>query len=369
MSKGTVLIVEDNKDLVQLLEYNLAQKQYIPVAALDGLTACRMIEEEKPDLILLDLMLPDLNGWEICRMVRSHKHEEISETPIIMLTALDSPGDKLKGLELGADDYIPKPFAIKEVLLKVSRQIRKNRNSQQLNTKIRKLEWRQNKHKEFQDILFHELRNQLLVIRGFSSRILKKHGLAPGKYRSYAGVIEKSSGFLYSMAEDIILLSKLEIGEYPLPLEEICMEETVRQIISIFIRPAKEEKISIRFEKAGEFSKIRLNLAGLKICLSNLIENAIKYSPPKTCVTVNLLCRKEKTVVLKIKDSGPGIPEDEMESIFKKFYRGRNVKDNIKGTGLGLYIAKTLVERMGGTIRVLNGDRVGCCFEITYPTH
>ena len=114
-------------------------------------------------------------------------------------------------------------------------------------------------------------------------------------------------------------------------------------------------------------SKIRLNLAALKICLSNLIENAIKYSPPKTCVRVNLLCPKEKTVVLKIKDSGPGIPEEEMENIFKKFYRGRNVKDNIKGTGLGLYITKTLVERMGGTIKVFNGNRAGCCFEITYP--
>lgn len=369
MSAGTVLIVEDNKDLVQMLEYNLAQRQYTPLAAFDGLTACRMIEEEKPDLILLDLMLPDLNGWEICKMVRSHKYEEISETPIIMLTALDSPGDKLKGLELGADDYIPKPFAIKEVLLKVARQIRKSRTNQQLNTKIKELEWRQRNHKEFQEILFHELRNQLLVIKGFSSRISKKQGVAPGRYRSYAGVIEKSSGFLYSMAEEIILLSKLEIGEYPLPFEEICMEETIRQIISIFFRLAKEKDISIRFEKAGEAPKIRLNLAALKICLSNLIENAIKYSPPKTCVRVNLLCRKEKTVVLKIKDSGPGIPKEEMENIFKKFYRARNIKDKTKGTGLGLYITKSLVEKMGGTIRVFNGNRAGCCFEITYPTH
>jgi signal transduction histidine kinase len=116
-------------------------------------------------------------------------------------------------------------------------------------------------------------------------------------------------------------------------------------------------------------SKIKLNLAALKICLSNLIENAIKYSPPKTCVRVNLLCPKEKTVVLKIKDSGPGIPKEEMENIFEKFYRGRSIKDKTKGTGLGLYITKSLVEKMGGTIKVFNGNKAGCCFEITYPTH
>jgi signal transduction histidine kinase len=207
------------------------------------------------------------------------------------------------------------------------------------------------------------------VIKGFSSRISEKQGLGPGRYRSYAGVIEKSSGFLYSMAEEIIFLSKLEINEYPLPFEGICMEETVRQIISIFFQLAKEKEISIRFEKAGEVSKIRSNLAALKICLSNLIENAIKYSPQKTCVRVNLLCRKERRVVLNIKDRGPGIPEEEMESIFKKFYRGKNVKDNSKGTGLGLYITKTLVEKVGGTIRVFNRNRAGCCFEITYQTH
>ena len=151
-----ILIVEDEQDLVQILEYNLNKKGYAAIAALDGLTACRMIEEEKPDLVLLDLMLPDLNGWDICKLIRSHEDEEISETPIIMLTALGSPEDKIRGLELGADDYMPKPFVIKEVLLKVGRMIRKAKKNKQLNIKIKNLESKKIRQIDFQNILFHD---------------------------------------------------------------------------------------------------------------------------------------------------------------------------------------------------------------------
>ena len=364
--EGRVLVVEDDRDLVHLLEYNLAKKGYDTMAALDGLTACRMIEEEKPDLILLDLMLPCLNGWEICRIVRSHKHEEISETPIIMLTALDNPEYRLKGLELGADDYIPKPFAIKEVLLKAARLIRKKRNEQQLSIKIQEIKTIQKQHEELHDMLCHELRNHLLVICGFSSRIAKSHGLAPDKYRSYACEIKKSSSFLYSLAEEILLLSELETGNYPLPSEDVCLEETARQSISVFSHHAKEKGISIEFEITGEIPKMKLNLAGLKICLSSLIDNAIKYSPEKKCVRVNLLCRGERKVVLEVEDNGPGIPDKEKGQVFNKFYRGESAKDKTKGSGLGLYITKTLVKAMGGSIGVESRNGAGSCFRIEF---
>ena len=364
--EGRILVVEDDRDLVHLLEYNLAKKGYATMAALDGLTACRMIEEEKPDLILLDLMLPDLNGWEICRIVRSHKHEEISETPIIMLTALGNPEDRLKGLELGADDYIPKPFAIKEVLLKVARLVRKKRSEQQLSIKIQEIKTIQKQHEELHDMLCHELRNQLLVICGFSSRMAESHGLAPDKYRSYACAIKKSSSFLYSLAEEILLISELENGNYPLPSEDVGLEETARQITSVFSQRAKEREIFLQFEITGEIPKMRLNMAGLKICLSSLIDNAIKYSPKKSCIKVGLLCHGEKTVRLEVRDNGPGIPEKETGQVFNRFYRGENVKDKTKGSGLGLYITKTLVKAMGGSIRVESTNGAGSCFQMEF---
>jgi len=367
--EGRILVVEDDRDLVHLLEYNLTKKGYTTMAALDGLTACRMIEEEKPDLILLDLMLPGLNGWEISKIVRSHKHEEISETPIIMLTALGNPEDRLKGLELGADDYIPKPFEIKEVLLKVARLVRKKRSEQQLSIKIQEIKTIQKQHEELHDMLCHELRNQLLVISGLSSRMAESRGLAPDKYRSYARAIKKSSCFLYSLAEEILLISELENGNYPLPSEEIRLEETARQIISVFSHHAKEKGISIEFEKTGEIPKMRLNLAGFKICLSSLIDNAIKYSPKKSCIKVSLLCHGERTVRLEVRDNGPGIPEEETGQVFNRFYRGESAKNKTKGSGLGLYITKTLVKAMGGSIRVESTNGAGSCFQMEFKYH
>jgi signal transduction histidine kinase len=171
---------------------------------------------------------------------------------------------------------------------------------------------------------------------------------------------------LGSLAEEIILLSQLENGDYPLPPEEVCLEETARQIISVYSHRAKEKEISILLEKTGEIPKQRLNSAGLKVSLSNIVENAVKYSAENSCVRVNLLSEGEKRVIFEVEDNGPGIPETEIVAIFDKFYRGENLKDKTKGTGLGLYITKILVEAMGGSLRVENRNGVGCCFKMEF---
>jgi two-component system, sensor histidine kinase and response regulator len=364
MSDERVLIVEDDEDLVHLLEYNLSKKGFATMAALDGLDACHLIEKEKPDLILLDIMLPGLSGLEICRIIRSHDHEEISDIPIIMLTALGSLEAKLKGIEMGADDYIPKPFSLKEVLIKVERLIGREKKKKQLNSEVKRLEEGEKRQTDFQSMLFHELKNQLVIIGGYSSIITKRQRLAPEKYRHCAGVINECSCFLNSLAEEILLLSRLETGEYPLPLEDICPKELSQQIISVLSQRAKQKEISIYFKRAGKIPIMKLNSTALKLSLSNLIENAIKYSPKNSSIRVSLLSQGENEVFVEVKDNGPGIPEKDMGKIFNKFYRGENVKNTTKGTGIGLYLTKILIEEMGGMIEVESKDGNGSCFRV-----
>ena len=112
-----VLIVEDEVELAEMLDHNLRKNGLATLFAHDGLTACRLVGSEAPDVILL----PDLDGWEICRMVRSHPEPAIARTPIIMLTALSAVNDRLRGMELGADAYLPKPYSPREVVLKSTR--------------------------------------------------------------------------------------------------------------------------------------------------------------------------------------------------------------------------------------------------------
>ena len=178
MSKGRILVVEDDEDLSHMMVYNLSKRGYHTMTALDGLVACRLIETEKPDLILLDIMLPGMDGWQLCEIIRNHDHEDISETPIIMLTALGSPKEKLKGIEMGADDYIPKPFSVKEVLLKVDRLIEREMKKKLLNAEVKKLGAMETQRTDFQNMLFHELKNQLVIIQHslFDIRYSKNNG-------------------------------------------------------------------------------------------------------------------------------------------------------------------------------------------------
>jgi signal transduction histidine kinase len=249
-------------------------------------------------------------------------------------------------------------------LSKVDRLIGRERKKKQLNIKVKKLEAGKKQQTDFQNMLFHELKTELCIIGGYSSRIAEKHVLTPEEYRHYAGVIKKCSISLISLAEEMLLLSRLEAGEYPLPLEDVCVKEITQQVISVISQKMKEKDMSINFRRIGKIPKVRLNPTALKLCLSNLIENAVKYSPENSCIKVSLLLQGENEIIVEVEDSGPGIPEKDIGKIFNKFYRGENVKDKTKGTGLGLYIAATLIEAMGGIIEVESKDGNGSCFKV-----
>lgn len=367
MPKGKILVVEDDEDLVHMMTYNLSKRGYQTAEAFDGMAACRLIEAEKPDLILLDILLPALDGWQICKRVRNHEQEGISEIPIIMLTALGSPEEKLKGIEIGADDYIPKPFSIKEVMLKVDRLIGREMKKRLLSTEIEKLEAKENRRTDFQNMLFHELKNQLVIIGGFSKRMAQNRSLTPEKYQHCAGVISECSSSLETLTQEVLMLLKLESGDCPLPLEAVSLVKILQQTISALSKQAQEKSISIHLERTADIPDIHLNATAIRLVLGNLIENALKYSPEQSIITLHAGFENKKGTVIQVEDNGPGIPEKEREYIFDRFYRGENMKNETIGMGLGLYISKTLIESMGGAIFVETNGRKGAGFTVTFP--
>ncbi|TCT24597.1 two-component system response regulator VicR [Melghiribacillus thermohalophilus] len=116
-----ILVVDDEKPIADILEFNLKKEGYQVVCAYDGTTALQLTEQENPDLILLDIMLPEKDGLEVCREIRKKYN-----MPIIMLTAKDSEIDKVLGLELGADDYVTKPFSNRELIARVKANLRRH---------------------------------------------------------------------------------------------------------------------------------------------------------------------------------------------------------------------------------------------------
>ncbi len=345
MSQSTVLIVEDEPEMAELLEFNLQAAGFHTLTAHDGLTACRTIGQQQPDLVLLDVLLPDLTGWEICRMLRGHADPAVSGLPIVMLTALASVTDKLRGLELGADDYISKPFAVREVVLKVQHMLTRTKETQEVARQLRRSEAGRESQWEFQNLLFHELKNKLVVIGGFANQLASKP-VADERRRRYAQVIRETSTYLGTLAEEVLLLRRLENGVLSLPAEDLDLNEVAQTVDRLHREPAEERGIRLLVEPATPGPMARGNELAVRVCLSNLVENAVRYSPSGTTVTVRTGWDCDLGFI-EVDNEGPGIPEHEKDLIFERFYRGQAAQ-GVAGTGLGLYVVRTLARAMGG---------------------
>lgn len=361
-----VLIVEDEFELAEVLECNLERRGWNVMVARDGLDACRVIGREKPDLILLDLMLPLLNGWEVCRMIRSHHDPLVAKTPIIMLSALGSADDRVKGYELGADLYLPKPYAMKEVVIKVKHLLQQRQEHKRLMVKLESLQDWSELQDTWQQALFHEMRNQLVAISGLAEYLKSSTVELPlDRSAKFAGQIADSSNYLGSIAENYLLVRKIESQPRQLPTEPMILQQLLTELLQLF-KPLADKKACEIELKCPADVMLFVSPVGLKVVISSLLDNALKYSPfdSHICLTVTL---EDAQVALRIQDDGPGIPPGEQDKIFDRFYRGPQAQESNTGTGLGLYMARTLAQSMGGALRLVENGFPGCCLELTLP--
>lgn len=364
---ATILIVEDEVDILMLLDYRLRRENYRTITATDGISACRLIEQEVPDLVLLDIMLPELNGWEICRFIRQHDNEDIASTPIIMLTALTNQADKIHGLEIGADVYLPKPYSINEVLLYCKRLLGEKTWREQLQEEITRLRDREGYHADFQSMLCHELRAQLTMIAGLSRRLRNRLSTAERtRNDQYFDMMQKSTLRLTSLAEEILLLRKIETATPELERESLDLGEVAQEVLALYDQAAAARGVSL--SSNGKFPpNISMNRAAITIILSNLIENAIKYCQPDTTVLLRGRIMNNTTFLIEVANQGNGIPPADQQKIFARYYRGEAVRATTKGSGLGLYTVQRLTEIMGGKVRVQSAAGVGTRFQLRFP--
>ncbi len=347
--KKQILIVEDEKDTVELLRYNLEKENYETLVALNGEAALDAIQCYVPDLVLLDIMLPELNGWEVCKMMReSVKGKSV---PIIMITALSDEQSRIKGLTLGADDYLTKPFSLKELLLKIRNHI----DRQQM---IKYLRAREQEQDTSLSYLVHELQNAMTVIGGFSSLALQKEN--PAKYLR---TIKMSAAHVQSLLNDASLLARLEKTGGTLPVEPVDITALVSEVADLFRDQAKIRRIEIVTVNAGD-ALVKGNKTAVRQVLVNVLSNAVKYSSDggKICIRFDSMFN---WIDISVKDEGGGIPHDELSRIFEKFYRVAGSK-NSKGAGLGLYIVKLLMEAMGGKVTVASNPGSGSTFTVSF---
>jgi signal transduction histidine kinase/predicted metal-dependent phosphoesterase TrpH len=361
--KAKVLIVDDERDLVAMLAYNLGKKGHQILTAYNGFEAWKKIESERPDLLILDLMMPELDGWELCRLVRRSQTKEINDMGILMLTARAMPEDRVYGLEIGADDYLTKPFSLNELALRVEKLAGKRKSVYQLKAEMESLRSSMDRKETDLKRVVHDLRNPLLSIGASAKRMLRRS--QSEEELKILGMIYDSSVRLTGWVDDTLCSDKLEAE-----IKEVDIQQLIQQVVNLLKETSEEKKIEICFNSSPSIPHVFCHEQLMFRTIENLLNNALKYTPNVGKVDVTLtpyLQWKEGGFVeISIKDTGIGILEDEIDRIFEAFYRGRNGSTQ-PGVGLGLSFAKQAVEFHGGKILVQSEPQKGSIFSILLP--
>ena len=365
--KRKILIADDERDLVEMLAYNLKRKGYQTVPAYDGFEAWEKIETEKPDLLILDLMMPELDGWELCRMIRQNDKEEVRGIGILMLTARAMPEDRVHGLEMGADDYLTKPFSLNELILRVEKLDEKRRAVCQLKEEMESLHSSIQKKETDLKRVVHDLKNPLLSMGASAKRMLRRN--QNEEELKILKNIYDSSIRLTRWIDDTLFSdhSSQQIKE---EVKEVEIQSMVQQAIDLLKDASRDKNIEIHFETSPSIPLVYCQEQLLFRAIENLLSNALKYTPGggriDVTVTSYIEWKNGGVVEISIRDTGIGILEDDIDRIFEPFYRGRNALTEM-GAGLGLSFVKEVVDLHRGRILVQSEAQKGSTFSILLP--
>ncbi|MCB0115557.1 MAG: hybrid sensor histidine kinase/response regulator [Caldilineaceae bacterium] len=363
-SDTNIMIVDDALPNLRILSDMLSQHGYEVRGAADGHTALMAIRAEPPDLILLDVMMPDMNGYEVCRQLK--QDERTRDVPVLFISALDDVRDRVKGFQVGAADYITKPFQIEEVLARVDTHLTLYRLQRQLKQALAREMELSEMRARFLMMASHDLRNPLTSIR-LNSESLSLYGdrLSTEKKQEKFQQIEINIKRMISLLDDLLIVSRSEVGKLVFSPETVDLGAFCNEILADFqttVGSAHEFQSAI--DAGCKHAVVDQRL--LHHILSNLLSNAIKYSPKGSIITFELTCSDDQAMFC-IGDEGIGIPEATQRRLFEAFHRADNV-GAIPGTGLGLTIVKQAVDLHGGAITVDTSKDVGTTVSVVLPT-
>ncbi|CAN1210691.1 hybrid sensor histidine kinase/response regulator [Tumidithrix helvetica PCC 7403] len=407
---ASILIVDDTLSYLELLATVLTKQQYRVSRATNGYMALAMVENEPPDLILLDIRMPDLNGFEVCTWLK--KNQKTSEIPVIFISAVDDAMDKVEAFSVGGVDFVNKPFELVEVLARIETHLRLRSlrlQLQQQNITLqtsasilsRALDQERelsNLKSNFISLVSHEFRTPLTTIQS-AAELLEHYEWSREEQIEQLHQIQSEVQHMTELMEDVLLFSKAEAGKLKLKLSSVDLcKFTVRLVkqfqlgmgrhhhINLLVHKLSDvdsgvnsvEKISCFYDDLSLKSQDSIHedvveaiaLVDEKLLrqiLTNLLTNAVKYSGKGSEIDFELTVSKDSATFL-VSDRGIGIPVEDQPHLFTSFYRAHNV-DNIPGTGLGLSIVKRCVDIHQGTIVMSSQLARGTSFTVVIPLH
>ena len=350
--KQKILIVDDDPLNVEIIEEIIGDDFEFKVATC-GKDALKAVAKFSPDLILLDIMMPDMDGYEVCRRIR--ENPALSLTKIIMVSAKQMLSDRLDGYNSGADDYISKPFDPEELLAKARVFLR-----------LKSVEEIERIKSNILNVFSHETRTPLHSIVGFAKLLSDNKSLSENEREALSHIIKSGHDLLGLIDKTILLANLRDDGAGALDRKDISLEK----LIETAIKKISSESISHSVMIKSDIPSDVIVLADEELfvtALSCLFDNAIKYASDNSSVRVSVVDER-KLLVLQVESTGKSIPEGKIKTIFSEFMVD-DVAHHGRGHGLELSILKNIVDLHGGTVSVdTDSKERTTCFKIHFPS-
>lgn len=360
-----ILAIDDDPVILNLIEKYFTDEDYSIKTALNGLDGLAMLKQEDFDLVILDLMMPDMNGYEICQKIR--EDFPLFELPVIILTAKSLIKDIIKAFDTGANDYISKPFDRNELIARARTLIRLKRLTKANNSLQEAVDFKN----KFIQMTIHDLRNPLTIIMGLAN--LMKTELENGsEHGEYLNLILESSDLMLKMVNELLQTAKVESGKLFLKKEPVNLNECARKSIKNNMQRAKEKEQEIIFDPEP-FDKCSISSDQMRIyeVIDNILNNAIKYSPKGELITIKIerfqYSSERNKVRVIISDKGPGFSDNDKKKLFGRFQRlSAKPTGGEPSSGLGLSVVKQLMELLDGNIRLESEPGKGSSFILEF---
>jgi signal transduction histidine kinase len=361
---GAVLVVDDEARNRELLHDLLEARGYTVLAASDGEEGVSIAREKIPDAILLGVMMPRMNGFEVCRLLKAD--ERTAFIPVLLVTSLDAREDRLIGIEAGANDFIPTPIDSLELLLRVRNAVKTKRMYDQAARQYRHLQALEGARDNLVHMIVHDLRSPLTGLQAYLDLLqMSSAATADAEIQEFASEAKAIARQLGQMITQVLDVSRFEAGKMPLAAQQVDLTELVPAAVTTLGPPPSAVRMVYHLPEQPVHAECDPEL--ISRVIANLVGNAYKFSPDGEAVQIALEVR-ETSVRITVSDNGPGVPADMRSHIFEKFGQAPNGgRGRGASTGLGLTFCKLAVEAHGGWIGVENSSRRGSTFWIELP--
>ena len=365
-SEYKILIVDDVMSNVLLLKVLLTNEKFAIATASNGRQALEQVDKEHPDLVLLDVMMPDMSGFEVAQHLKAKANT--ADIPIIFLTALNSTTDIVKGFQVGANDFISKPFNKEELIIRVTHQISLVAAKRLILKKTEELQRTIAGRDKLYSVIAHDLRSPMGSIKMVLNMLilnLPVEKIGDEMYELLT-MANQTTEDVFSLLDNLLKWTKSQIGSLNVVYQDIDVVEVVDSVIDVFNMVAGLKKITIREEKVDKLP-VSADIDMLKTVVRNLVSNAIKFSNEGSEVLVKME-EKDGMAVVSVYDHGCGIDEEGQKKLlhtdthFSTF--GTN---NEEGSGLGLLLCLDFVNKNGGKLWFTSKQGEGSVFSFSVP--